>query len=760
MSYKILILILFTSAVLFAQTPKGSVSGTVVDLETKLPLVGVNIFIKSTNVGTSTNQNGEFEITDLEVGTYTLVFSYIGYEKATKPDVIVRSQRTTSLEIELKSTFVEIETAVVTGGYFSEVDNKPVSTINFSSEEIRRAPGSAGDVSRIIYGLPSLAKVNDQRNSLIVRGGSPVENSFYIDNIEIPNINHFPVEGSSDGPIGILNVDFIDDVNFYSGGFSPVYGDRLSSIMEISYREGTQQKFAPQLNLSLAGFGAAVEGPLGDGNSYMFSFNKSYLDLILNENETGGAMPNYGDAQGKLTLKIDDKNKISFLDVMSIDQINLDYENALETDLTNVYGQTDGFTNTAGINWQYIWGETGYSNTSVSHTFTNYDRDYSETKSRNHLFTNKSKENLIRIRNVNYYKASKRNSFEFGAEGSVVLNQFDVLFEPWQDHYGNMTPEVRVDRKMDSYKAGLFAIHHWNISEKLTLDYGLRSDYFEFNSEITVSPRATLTYKLSDKTDITAGAGIFNQFIPNYMLVQNDAFKNLKTPASHRYILGLHHMLGETTRLSVEAYYKSYKNFPVDPTQPYEFLFDQSTIEGLFLGHDRLVDKGEAFSRGIEVMVQKKLASDFYGLVSASLSKSRYKDLFGTWHDRIYDNQFNFTVEGGYIPNNEWEFKIRWIYAGGAPYTPFDLEQSYQYNKGIWDLENVNSKRLPDYHSLNIRVDKRFYFSGSNLILYLSVWNAYGRENVAQYLWNEMENKPDKMLQWSTLPVLGVEYEF
>ena len=159
-------------------------------------------------------------------------------------------------------------------------------------------------------------------------------------------------------------------------------------------------------------------------------------------------------------------------------------------------------------------------------------------------------------------------------------------------------------------------------------------------------------------------------------------------------------------------------------------------------------------------MLQKKLAMDFYGLVAASFSRARYQDLYGDWYDRMYDNRFNFTLEGGYIPNDNWEFKLRWIYAGGAPYTPFDMEQSKMYNKGILDTDRINSERLPDYHSLNIRVDKRFYFSGSNLILYLSVWNVYGRENVASYVWNEVENEPDVQYQWSTLPVLGIEYEF
>ena len=180
-------------------------------------------------------------------GTYIISFSYIGYESATKTDVIVKPERTILLNVELKSSSIQIGNVFVKSGYFTELENKPVGTVNFSSEEIRRAPGSAGDVSRILFGLPSLAKINDQYNSLIVRGGSPVENSFYLDNIEIPNINHFPVQGSSDGPIGLLNVDFIDDVNFYSGGFSPIYGDRLSSIMELKYRDGNKEKLPLKL---------------------------------------------------------------------------------------------------------------------------------------------------------------------------------------------------------------------------------------------------------------------------------------------------------------------------------------------------------------------------------------------------------------------------------------------------------------------------------------------------------------------------------
>ena len=761
MKKAIMILLLICTAALFAKTdePKGSVKGKVVDMETKTPLIGVNIYIKNTQTGTSTDINGNYEITNIPVGLTNVVFSYIGYEPVTKTDINVKPDRALYLNVEMNTSAIELENVVVTNGYFSELENKPLSTVNFSSEEINRSPGTAGDVSRILYTLPSIAKINDQRNSLIVRGGTAVENSFYLDNIEIPNINHFPVEGSSDGPIGILNADFISDVNFHSGGFSPIYGDRLSSIMDISFREGNKTRFSPQVNLNMAGFGGAVEGAIGNKGNYMFSINRSYLDLLVNQIEEGSPLPKYGDAQGKVVYDLDDKNRLSLLDLFSIDEIYLDADKAVKND-ANMYGKTNGITNTTGINWQHIWNEKGFSNTSVSYTNVTYDHDYSKTATRQQFYTNNSKENIIRLRNVNYLKLNNQNSLEFGADLSGTFTKYKTYYGEYEDQYGKTTPELFVDNKMSGYKLGTFGVHHINLLENLKLDYGTRIDYFTYNQNFSVSPRATLTFHLNPKTALSFSAGLFHQEIPNNILVQSEDFKSLKTPSAIHYIAGFSQTLGNATRLSIEAYYKDYFNFPVNPAQPTMFLFDQVQIFGIFWSNNSLIDNGRANAKGIEVILQKKLARNFYGLVSGSFSNSSYRDYSGTWHNRIYDNRFNINLEGGYIPSNDWEFKIRWIYAGGAPYTPFDYDASKKAGVGIWDLNRTNSERLPDYHSMNIRIDKRFYFSSSSLLVYLSVWNAYNRKNVAFYYWNEIKNDIDSQTQWSTLPVIGVEYEF
>jgi len=761
MKKAIMILLLIYTAASFAQIdePKGSIKGKIVDAETKTPLIGVNIYIKNTQTGTSTDNEGNYEITSIPVGLINVVFSYIGYESVTKTDINVKPDRTLYLNIEMRSSAVKLQDVVVTNGYFSELENKPVSTVNFSSEEINRSPGTAGDVSRILYTLPSIAKINDQRNSLIVRGGTAVENSFYLDNIEIPNINHFPVEGSSDGPIGILNADFINDVNFHSGGFSPIYGDRLSSIMDISFREGSKARFSPQVNLSMAGFGGAVEGAIGNKGNYLFSINRSYLDLLVNQIEEGSPLPKYGDMQGKIAYDFDDKNSLSLLDVFSVDEIYLDADKAIKND-ANMYGKTNGITNTTGANWQHIWNDKGFSNTSIAYTYVKYNLDYGKTATQQQFYRNNSKENILRFRNLNYLKLNNRNSLEFGTDLSGMFIKYNTHYGEYEDQYGGITPPLYINNKMNGYKLGVFGVHHISLLENLKLDYGTRIDYFTYNQNLNVSPRASLTYQLNPKTSFSVSAGLYHQEIPNNILVQSEDFKSLKTPSAVHYIAGFSHKLGNAARLSVEVYYKDYFNFPINPAQPTMFLFDQVQVFGIFWSNATLKDNGRANAKGIEVILQKKLAEDFYGLVSGSLSNSSYRDYSGRWHNRIYDNRFNINLEGGYIPSNDWEFKIRWVYAGGAPYTPFDYEASKKAGVGIWDLSKTNSQRLPDYHSMNIRVDKRFYFSSSSLLVYLSVWNVYNRKNIAFYYWNEVKNDIDSQTQWSTLPVIGVEYEF
>jgi hypothetical protein len=745
----------------------GTIKGRLIDYETKSPLIGANVEILNTELGAATDTEGNYIIYDVPIGSYSLKFSYLGYESVTKTDVIVRPRRISFVNADLKLSSLETEEIVVNAGYFTQTEEQPTSIANFTAEEIRRAPGSAGDVSRIIYGLPSVAKVNDTKNSLIVRGGSALENGFYVDNIEINNINHFPEQGSSGGPIGMLNVDFIEDVNFYSGGYSSNYGDRLSSIMELRLREGNRSEFDSQLDLNFGGFGIVSEGPLmGGKGSWMVSARRSFLDFIVGAiGQNAASVPQYGDVQAKVVYDLSPAHRLTVLNIGGLDAIKYKKDDAVE-DRINMYNDFKILQNTSGLDWRYLWGKKGYSNTAFSHSFTKYDFSifdtyyYMDTGDEKTITDQNSMEQEYRLRNVNHLKINNFNKLDFGIEAKLITVNYNNYYGYYNDFLGNQTPVLTVNGKKSAAKLHSFLSYSWQPLSKLTFTPGIRVGYFSYNSNINLSPRFSASYQFTSKTTLNFSSGIYFQNLPLVLLAQKKEHKNMKDPEAHHVIFGISHLLTENTRLTIEVYDKQYYNFPMDPSQPELFVIDEMNFTGLFLPHDILVDNGRAHSRGIEFMIQKKLAKDVYGMVSAAYSSSKYRDYNNQWHNRVVDNRFTFNVEGGYKPNNKWEFSLRWIYAGGVPYTPFDEHASLEAHRGIFDPNQINSNRLPAYHSLNVRFDRRFFFNKSNIVFYLSIWNAYGRENISNYYWNEIENQQESQKQWSTLPIFGIEFEF
>ncbi|MEJ2051308.1 MAG: carboxypeptidase-like regulatory domain-containing protein, partial [Calditrichota bacterium] len=327
-----------------AGTPSGVIRGEVVDAVTRSPLVGANVILMDTGSGAATDSSGQFVIQQIPVGTYRIQCTYIGYMPGITADIILKSGRATVVEIELVPAPLQSETAIITAGYFAQAEGGPPGTATFSNEEVRRAPGSGGDVSRILFSLPSVAKVNDQSNQLIVRGGNPMENTFFLDQIEVPNINHFPSAASSGGPIGMVNVDCIRDVTFYTGGFPVQYGDKLSSVMDIALREGSREKFTGQLDLNFAGFGGVMEGPLASGEaSWLMSVRRSYLDLVVKTLDVGSTVaPRYGDILGKVVWDAGSNHRLSLIGLFGDDHNSPDRATGLENKML-YYGNQDIF---------------------------------------------------------------------------------------------------------------------------------------------------------------------------------------------------------------------------------------------------------------------------------------------------------------------------------------------------------------------------------------------------------------------------------
>ena len=392
-----------------AAGPKtGLIKGRIIDLETKAPLSAVAVSVAGTESRAISDESGAYALPGVPLGYYTLSFEREGFYAETKTDIIVRSGRTTFLNVELLRVRAVSEEVRVVADYFPPAAAAPVSRTEFNYEELRRDAGSAGDISRALYVVPGIVRADEEANDLIVRGGSPAENGFYIDNVFMPNINHFPQQGASGGNVSMLNMDFIENVEVFTGGFGAAYGNKLSSVFDITYREGNRERINGQLNLSIIGVGAQLEGPLpGRRGAWMVSGNRSYLDLI--SKFLGSDNPSdYYDLQGKATYDLGGRDKLSILAIGGNSRTDYDH------DTRELFSYA-----TAGLTWRHLWGDAGYSDTSLSGSFIDGTENfYSEGEGVHEEYDYSNK--WLTLRNVNHIRLAARHRLEFGAEAQNV----------------------------------------------------------------------------------------------------------------------------------------------------------------------------------------------------------------------------------------------------------------------------------------------------------------------------------------------------
>lgn len=744
---------------LTASAQTGAVRGTVTDASTQEALVGVNVLAQGTTQGSATGLDGSFRIDGLAAGTYRLEFRYLGYEAFVQTDVVVRTGRTTVVNVSLREAVLQGDGVTVTAGYYQKNDTELTSVASFSSEEIRRAPGAGQEVTRVLMALPGVASRGEESQDMFVRGGSPMENAFYIDGVLIPNAQHFATSnGSSYGPIGMINTMFIEDIDFFTGGFSAAYGDRASSVSNIRYREGNRDRRGGIVGLNMSGGTAVLEGPwAGQQGSWFFSARRSYLDLIANAINAGGA-PRFGDVQGKVTLDLNPRHTLSVLSLNGWSSFVQDVEDAREEG-TDEYFDIGNRQHTVGLTWRALWRSNGYSNTAVSYSQRHRDLLSRLTESDARLLDESLQSRYVALRNVNFYQAHARLKLEFGAELVAEHGAFDYAQDPFVHRTGFEQPGFARDLSLRSVRTSTFASAITHPLPRLHVTLGLRGDFDSLNEDAYLSPRLAASYQLTERLSLNASTGIFRQAVPLYITSQDPDNESLPHFRAHHYIVGLDYLLTPDTRVTLEAYAKEYRNIPQlvadNPLADPGYLLDN---RGEYTGG--LESDGEAYARGMELMLQKKLAEKIYGMASASVFRSRYADYQGVWRNRAFDTRTQFSAVGGYKPNNTWELSIRWSYSGGRPYTPIDVEQSLTRNTEIIASDRFHEERLPAYHSLYLRADRRFMFRQANVVTYLSLWNAYNRSNVEDRYWNFNLQQVDDATLFSLLPIFGLEVEF
>lgn len=757
----ILIIILILTSQIFAQE-HGVITGLVIDHDSQKPIGDAEVTVIELDSSVTSGNYGKFEFNNIPLGTYQLKTSKVGYEAVVKTDIVVLSARPTNVRIELLPKSYRTDTIDVEARYFQKLSDQNTSSYNLDFEEVRRAPGSVEDVSRMVQNLPGVSSGNDQRNDLIVRGGSPSENYTSIDGIEVPNINHYPSQGSSSGPIGMINVKFISDVNFSSGGFPARYGDKLSSVLDIKFREGSREKFLSDINLSTAGFGGVFEGPMFDKKgSFLFSARRSYLNLIKGAIRIA-AVPNYWDFNLKSVYNINKNNRLTFIGIGGIDEISFEGDASKISD-DNPYGNAHGNQQefTAGFNLKTLFRK-GYLQTVLSNSSSFYYYTDNDLKTNDLVFDYHSHESEFNLNSELFYRVSSISSLTVGAGGKFILFKNDMYLRADTSAFGDPLPAYSVNLKENFGKAFSFVQYTFKLfRDKVIFNSGLRYDYFSgINRGNAFSPRFGLTYNITSTTAFNVSTGIFAQ-TPEYMWVTSDpSNKNLKYIKAYHYVAGLEHLFTEDLKFSVEAYYKTYSDYPVSFYIPTFILVNSGTENGPnFVGE--AVSAGYGYVKGIDFSLQKKLTgSGIYGMLNYSLEKSEFTALAGGPKPGSFDYRHNLNLIAGYQLSNDWLIGVKYRYTTGRPYTPYDVQQSTILRRGVYQVDKFNEARYKDYSRMDIRVDKKWNFSHLSIVSYVELQNVFNTSNVYAYFWNTYKNEMGTIYQWAFLPVGGFSIQF
>jgi hypothetical protein len=741
---------------------KGGISGKVIDKINQQPVIGAVIEIIGLNLKTGTDDNGFFYFETVPQGKYSFRFSSIGYQNLVLDNISVNSGVIKDVLAEL--VIVETDEIVVEDERFTKPGDISSSFKNLTFEEIRSTPGGFEDIGRVVQTLPGVSFVNDGRNDLIVRGGAPTENLFLVDNAYVPNINHFGSQGATGGPTSIINLDFIRDVNFITGGFSAKYGDKLSSVLEIKQREGSRVKFMGNIDLSATGFGAVFEGPVGSERkgSWLVSAKRSYLDFIFNA-AGFGFVPEYYAFQGKGVYDLNKNNILTLNIISNFDKVKFNNDDEEKKQDNSLLLDNDQWGYVFGAEWKSLLTSKSYSLLNLTRTFTNYNYSGKDVNGIEY-FKNISKEGETILKGEYNLQAVKTGQLTVGIEGKLVNFRNEIVKD--QDTLYYINPEtgsryildaVNLNSDEYTYKASAFAQWSQFVANRFKFNLGLRYDYFDYiEKNGYLSPRASAQVNLVHDLYLNLSYGIFYQS-PSYIwLVSNTINKSLEDIRSDHYIAGLEYIFMPDLKASVEVYYKKYDKYPVSTERPYFIL---SNNGGNFenennFGLEPLISEGTGYANGIELFIQKTFSKNYYFNVNLSLFRAKYTALDGVERNSDFENRVLFTTFGGYQFNNGWTMGGKFRFIGGRPYTPINPVDGTQL------VPEYNIARLPDYYSLDVRVEKKWSFSAWTLITYIDIQNITNRKNVSGYQWNEFTKTIDTNESIGILPTIGIKAMF
>ncbi|MCS2228778.1 TonB-dependent receptor [Bacteroides fragilis] len=739
MKKNVLFLLLLGLLTTVSAQPTHRIKGTVIDKASRQPLEFINVLVLGLGRGGVTDAEGHFNIGEVPPGIYRLQASAVGYKTILTPEYIV-STKDLTIQIETEENLTELEGVTVTASPFRRDPESPVGLRIIGLQEIEKSPGANRDISRIVQSYPGVAfSPAGYRNDLIVRGGSPSENRFYLDGVEIPNINHFSTQGASGGPVGIINADLIREVNFYTGAFPTDRGNAMSSVLDFKLRDGDMERNSLKATLGASEVSLASNGHIGKKTSYLVSVRQSYLQFLF---DMLGLpfLPTFTDAQFKLKTRFNANNELTILGLGGIDnmKLNTKLDGEKAEYILSYLPKIQQETFTLGAVYRHYAG-IHVQSVVVSHSYLNnrntkyLNNDESSTDNLSLKLRSVEQETKFRIENTSTFGNWKIN---FGAN----LDYSQYTNTTFQRVYIDEGRTFDYHTYLGMWRWGIFGtINYATTDERFTASLGVRTDANNFSSGMKgmgdqLSPRLSLSYRLTDGLYLSGNAGLYYQLPPYTGLGfkdNNGAWVNkyLRYMSVSQESLGLSWHPGNTFELSAEGFYKQYDKIPFSIADGIP-LACKGNDYGV-IGNEALSSTAQGRAYGIEILMKWLIAKKLNLASSFTLFKSEYRNnKQSEYIASAWDNRYIFNMSGTYNFPHNWSLGMKISCIGGAPYTPYDVEKSSlvtawnAQGRPYYDYTKYNTGRLPAFGQLDVRVDKTFYLKRCMLGFYIDLQNV------------------------------------
>ena len=766
------------------------IKGVVIDKSTRQPLEFVNVLVVGLGIGASTDANGSFLITQVPPGIYRLQASFLGYKTELTPEYRV-NHVTPYVQIELEEENASLNEVVVTASPFQKVPESPVSLRVIGLQEIEKAPGATRDISKVVQNYPGVAfSPIGYRNDLIVRGGGPSENRFYLDGVEIPNINHFSTQGASGGPVGLIDADLIRSVKFYSGAFPADKGNALSSVLDFSLRDGDMERNSLKATLGASEVSLSSNGHIGNKTSYLVSVRQSYLQALF---KILGLpfLPAYTDASFKIKTRFNSHNELSLLGLGGIDcmKLNLGIEGEDAEYMLSYLPEINQETYTVGGVYRH-YSQRHVQSIVLSQSYLNNrnvkyrDNDESSEENLTLRLGSIEQETKLRMENTSSWSVWK-------VKAGFDLNYSRYKSNEYRKVFANALREYEYHTDLSLWRWGMFASVDYAAPDKsFTASMGVRTDGNNYSDKMKelwrqLSPRLSVSYRLIEGLTLSGHVGLYYQ-LPSYTAL---GFKGEEGEYVNRHLdyisvsqesLGLSWTPNENMELSVEGFYKLYGHMPFSLSDQIPLSCkgnDYGTI-----GNEALSSEAKGRSYGVELMFKWLLTQKLNLSSSLTIFKSEFKDgEQGSYVPSAWDNRFILNMSGTYNFPKHWSLGAKVSCIGGSPYTPYDVEKSSLVEawnvqgRAYYDYSRYNQERLPVFGQLDVRVDKTFYLKKCMLGFYLDIQNITAsklRQPDALMSTGQIENpsaplseqryvmKSIRQESGTLLPTLGITFEY